>query len=183
MALTDTVQSGFRRGFLNNKRCLSETIRGKRITFKGECDALLYLAREAEMHSTFLNSELTTLSSQYFRVVDFSDLAHYPGNYSGPLATFLGMGEQLATRLHDKMAATFKGSRSHGTRKLLNPEHEAQLRWLFSPMRELRWPLLSSGEFDLLNLHELGINSQQTGEAEFGYQCSNMEWGLRTPDK
>lgn len=61
----NTVQSGFRRGFLNNKRCLKETIRGKRIQYKGECDALLYLAREAENQLTFFNSELESMSTQY----------------------------------------------------------------------------------------------------------------------
>lgn len=73
--------SGYRRGFLNNKRCLKETIRGKRVTFKGDCDALVYLAREAEMHSSFLDEELSTLSAEYFRIVNFTELAHHPGSF------------------------------------------------------------------------------------------------------
>lgn len=77
----DTVKSNFRRGFLNNKRCLKEQIRGKRIRWKNTdeqrgCDALLYLAREAETQLTFFSAELGSLSAAFFRTIDFKKLIH-----------------------------------------------------------------------------------------------------------
>lgn len=124
------------------------------------------------MHSSFLDAELSTLSAEYFRIVNFTDLAHKPALYSGPLATFLGMQPAMADELHEKMVKVFKGGKKHN--KLMQNTHEDALQALFSDKRQLRWPTLSSGRFDMLMLsQEVPFGS---GEARFGYKCSNLEW-------
>jgi hypothetical protein len=133
------------------------------------------LAREAEMHSAFLDAELSTLSSQYFRIINFTELAHTPDVYSGPLASFLSMTGQMKENLHAKLIKVFKGKKHHN--KLMQGTHEDALRSLFSEKRQLRWPTLGGGRFDMLKLSRQEEESTiGTGEALFGYKCTDKPW-------
>lgn len=69
----------------------------------GTCNPLLYLSKEAEMELTFLNAEVTTLSAQYFRVINYTNLMNQPETYARPISRFLRLSHQsedhLTTRL------------------------------------------------------------------------------------
>lgn len=168
-----TVQSGFRRGFLNDKRCLQETIRGKRITWKQKCDAVNYLAREAEMSTTFLAAELGALSHEYFRIVEFTQLTHQPADYVGAIARFLTMPASMAAELGSELPRVFGKGQKKYPRPLFNNATDAYLRGLFTASRALRWPILSEGRFELQVLDKLprGGREDATGAAAGGPVC------------
>mmetsp|Transcript_29714 Transcript_29714/g.77944 ORF Transcript_29714/g.77944 Transcript_29714/m.77944 type:complete len:444 (+) Transcript_29714:61-1392(+) len=163
-----TVQSNLRRGFLDDDRCLKEAIRGKRISFRGPCDALWYLAREAEMQLVYMNAEATAFSAQYFRTVDFGVLVKDPGRFIGPLANFFELSSTMRHDLAEAMFKRFHGSKRHN--RLLKPDQEKELARFFGDDRKLRWQLIQSGAFDLRALDGLA----GTGETELGYTCLNL---------
>jgi hypothetical protein len=161
------VQSNLRRKFVTPEICAEEVNRGKRIRYRGECDGLLYLAREAEMSMTYFNSELTAMSAEYFRIVDYSQLVQKPVEYAGLFTRFLSLDPVLSDLLEQHMVKKFRG---HVKRPpLLRPEREQYLADLFSPKRRLRWELIDSGRFDLARVDAAGYSG--AGEQEFGYQC------------
>lgn len=151
--------------FLDNSRCLTEAIRGKRISFRGECDALWYLAREAEMQLIYMNAEVSALSAEYFRTVDFGRLVKSPADFAGPLANFFELRPSMRQDMEAAMLRKFKGSKRHN--RLLTEEHDNHLANFFNPARKVRWHLIHSGAFDLRALDGL----KGTGERELGYTC------------
>eukprot|EP00041_Stephanoeca_diplocostata_P032133 m.1021064 g.1021064 ORF g.1021064 m.1021064 type:complete len:404 (-) comp24094_c0_seq16:2409-3620(-) len=160
-----TVQSNFRRRFLTAEKCLQEAIRGKRVQYKGPCDALLYLAREAEMHVTFLSAELSAISAEYFRVIDFAHFVNSTDEYLGLLTRFLEFRPDQALELSAEVSKRFKG---HVRRpKAAQDLHMGHLKFLFSGERLLRWQLLDSGRYDIRTLDTL----HGTGADTLGYTC------------
>lgn len=160
-----TVQSGLRRGFVDAEKCAREVNRGKRIQYKGKCDALLFLAREAEMHLTYLNSELGALSAAYFRVIDFSHFLTFTGQYVDLISNFLEFRQETKAVLAREFEKRFKGHvKRSPARGALYIEY---LSSLFTKVRLLRWPVLESGAYDIRSLDHV----HDDGEARLGYSC------------
>eukprot|EP00040_Diaphanoeca_grandis_P018273 m.96039 g.96039 ORF g.96039 m.96039 type:complete len:424 (-) comp26860_c2_seq1:126-1397(-) len=160
------IQSNLRRKFVTPEICAKEINRGKRIQYKGECDAMIYLAREAEMQMTFFNSELTALSIEYFRVIDYSKLVQAPSNYSRFISHYVELNFDVQNTLEEHMVKRFRG---HITRpRLLQAPRESYLSDLFSSKRKLRWQLIDSGDYDLERVYNLKTLDEAT---EFGYEC------------
>eukprot|EP00041_Stephanoeca_diplocostata_P010086 m.160195 g.160195 ORF g.160195 m.160195 type:complete len:234 (+) comp18015_c0_seq1:1536-2237(+) len=164
----DTVLSTVRRGFVTNENCLKQVHRGSGSHwFKGGCDAVLYLAKEAELVLTFLNAELSTLSAQYFRVINYTNFIHHPHTFVQPISRFLRLSpfskRHLAFRLHTKI------KKQHTTHQRLADPAVEFLDSFFTDTRDQRWNLLGGQTYDIERLDGLGAN--QTGESALGYRC------------
>lgn len=118
------------------------------------------------MSMTYFNSELSALSAEYFRVVDYTQLVQYPVKYAGLFSRFLSLDPVKYELLESAMRKRFRG---HVHRPpLLKPDREQYLSDLFSPRRRLRWQLIDSGEFDL---EAVDTGFDGAGADRFGYTC------------
>eukprot|EP00041_Stephanoeca_diplocostata_P009530 m.147151 g.147151 ORF g.147151 m.147151 type:complete len:173 (+) comp17779_c0_seq1:932-1450(+) len=128
------------------------------------------------MSLMYLNTELSTLSAQYFRVIDYKDFTSSAHTYAEPISRFLGLNacgrQELAMRLAAEIRQPYSSS------ALLKPDENGYLEWFFSPARDRRWDLLSSGSFDIKTLDNM-LGEGDTGEAALDYQCDRRHLGPR----
>jgi hypothetical protein len=117
------------------------------------------------MQLIYMNAEVSVLSAEYFRTVDFGAFVKAPAAFAEPLANFFELLPPMRQALIAAMIDRFRGSKRHN--RLLTEEHDNHLAHFFNPSRKLRWHLIDSGAFDLRKLDTL----QGSGENQLGYSC------------
>ena len=133
----------------------------------GTCNPLLYLAKEAEMELTFLNAEVATLSAQYFRVINYTNLMNQPETYARPISRFLRLSHQSEDHLTTRLRTGI--TKNHTSRPTPPDTSLDFLDDFFTVRRDQQWSVLGGNAFDIEALDRLNITG--TGESELDYNC------------
>ena len=146
----DSIASLIRRGWWGESHCKSEVPRPTRTGLftesgLGGCSPIGVQARVVEDAMIYIESQLRSVSHDYFRVLRYEEMVARPADFAEPLATFLEVKVEDMT----KSLRNVKGS-SGDYGKTLTPIQLETIEGIFHPTKEVLWPYMEDRTMNLL---------------------------------